>query len=266
MELEIVFGKSSSKKYKMIVNTCRKFPFYFENELEHTLVIDYYVLKDYILQIEKVVRDIQSWKSTRFYLGGIKISSLQFHKALEIFFCSEKKCMNNEHCMQENGWGCRFLSSVSLRNNYSSIKGYWYDHGNVIGGQWTIDKPSLSAVLSEEAERELCYTCPFFVWEAIQEQVQKLPDNIIVDGTDECSWEWKYRDPPRGIKPYEIIGVTPKEEKGTFDFLWSYIKVLESSAPTDEYEMEILSLTKMLNGDSKKDIINYIKQHFENLV
>lgn len=260
MELEIVFGKSSSKKYNGIVNTCRNFPFYFENGTEHTLVIDYYVLKDFSEQIQEVVRNIQTWKSCRFYLGGIEINSLHFYKVLDVFFCSEEKRLNNDHCMQGNGWGCNFLSSVSLRNNYSSIKGYWYDYGNVIDAQWIIDKPSLLAALSEEAERKLCYACPYFLWESIQEEVQKLPDTVIVDGTDECSWKWKYRTPPIGIDPYEIIGVSPKEKKSDFGVLWEYIKVLETSLPKDDQEREILSLVKQVDITAKKAVIEYLKE------
>ena len=128
-----------------------------------------------------------------------------------------QKCVvSDEYCYEDMGWGCRFIESIALRQKSyypRHDKWSWYEIGGFAEDKWIVNKERITEILKDEIADKWLSLCSCFSIERVQHTVDVLPDSIEVTDSDNCKWEYKYREAPLGLNQTEIIGIRPKEEK-----------------------------------------------------
>lgn len=87
---------------------------------------------------------------------------------------------------------------------------HWYEFGHFVNDEWIIDKDSIFTNLKDESETKYIDICQHFTLTRLKNALNALPNKIIVTDSDDCEWEYKYRDAPLGMKQTEIIGIKPR--------------------------------------------------------
>ena len=180
----------------------------------NTVVIDEMELREKRLLIIGVLETVKHWTKSEFYIDGKAVTAIQIERLFSIVDCEGQKTnevVDRDYCYEGNGWGCKYLEEVSLRDRrYFGTNYYWYEFGCFEDGIWVVDKKRIKEIISSEANQKHLTLCRFFDESIIDNQIGLLPDTIEV--SDESEWVYKYREAPAGIKQTEIIGVMPKDK------------------------------------------------------
>lgn len=220
MQIKIVFYKNSSKYYDSCCLRCEKFDMYKCEKNKNTLIIFDEEIRLKRLIICDVLKIVNNWKKTEFYIDDVNVSVLEVEKIINLLSCEKAKIdeLVGDHCYALNGWGCNHLEQISFSDNkflyHSECKYYWYQFGYFKDNSWVIDKEKIKKTLKSEIDKKYLNFCKCFDIKRIYATVEKLPDIVKVDeNNNECRWQYVYKDAPAGMSKTEIIGVEPKKEE-----------------------------------------------------
>lgn len=246
MKIKIVFYKSSSKYYDPCCLQCESFDSYVSEKSVNTVEIEDEEIRLKSSVINSVLSTVKSWSKTEYYIDGKNSSALEIERVLKLLGCEKAKTEEvvGDHCYALGGWGCNQLEEISLSQDeysygyYSRSKYYWYQFGHFVDGIWNVDKDKIKKVLGDEAERKHLSFCIHFDIERVYSEVEKLPDTIVVEDTEDCGWQYVYRDAPAGMKQTEITGVEPKKEEKSYGggLSISFGDILKGKQQDDEEE------------------------------
>ncbi len=243
MQIKIVFFKSSSKYYDPCCLQCESFDNYISEKSQNTIELEDEEIKLKSSTINSVLLTVKNWSKTEYYIDGKKSSELEIERLIKMVDCEKAKTEEvvGDHCYVFGGWGCNKLEDISLCQDeypygyYNRSKYYWYQFGHFEDGIWNVDKDKIMKVLKDEAERKHLSFCKHFDINRVYSEVNKLPDTIVVEDTDDCGWQYVYRDAPAGMKQTEITGVEPKKEGHSYGGGFSYnIRSMQKEKQQDE--------------------------------
>lgn len=220
MQVKIVFYKSSSKYYDSCCLQCEHFKSYVNEKNVNTVTLEDDEIREKSACIRSVFEIIKNWSKSEYYIDGEKTTFERINAILDLVYCeiAKEKEVVGDHCFDDNGWGCNYLKEITLRGDsyYFWQKYFWYEFGSFQNGVWTIDKDRIKSTIKEEAKTKHLDFCKFFNINRIYAEIEKLPEQIVVDENDQtCEWQYKYRDAPAGMRETEIIGVIPKESSNS---------------------------------------------------
>lgn len=218
MTLGIVFYKSSSKYYDPTCSKCERFDSYVCEKNKNALQLDIEEVKSNIALFIEILDAVRNWSKTEYYLDDNMVSLQAFDSIVSVLRC-ENKCkqciVQDEFCYSEEGWGCKHLNSIALRQpSYYSYHNsrLWYEIGHFEDDKWIVDKPRILEILKKEICEKQLSACGCFELARIENAIQVLPSSITITDDEECEWEYKYREAPLGLKQTEIIGIMPREK------------------------------------------------------
>ena len=228
MTIKIVFYKSSSKYYDSACLRCESIGTYTQDKNVNTLCVDIVDVKEKMQHFYGIVETVKNWNKTEFYIDDKKTTVQKVESLSQVLHCENEchKCIaTDEFCYGEMGWGCKFIDSISFRQKpYYARHGRWswYEIGHFEDNKWVVEKERILEMLTNEVSSKYLSACSYFDLDRVEQAVKKtLPDFIEVTETDECKWEYKYREAPLGLTQTEIIGIQPKEtnsHSGGFGF------------------------------------------------
>ncbi len=218
MVLRIVFFKSSSKYYDPTCLKCERFESYSRDKNQNILQLEIEEIRNNLTIFNEILDAVKNWSKTEYYLDNTKVTSQTIDSIVSLLRC-ESKCnqciIADEHCYDDEGWGCKFISSIALRQpayySYNSRR-LWYEIGHFENDTWIVDKDRILEIIKREISDKHLSLCGFFDLSRIEKAVQVLPVEIAISDDDECEWEYKYREAPLGLKQTEIIGIKPREK------------------------------------------------------
>jgi AAA+ superfamily predicted ATPase len=123
-------------------------------------------------------------------------------KCNEEYFAS---IFQDEHCSISSelvGWGCRFLTSISLdlpktSYNLGGKNRYWFQFGFFENETiWKIDKSKIKEILLREVEQACLESCSVFKKDEVLQKIETLPEEI--DLNDSVSWAVEYKEEVQG--------------------------------------------------------------------
>ena len=197
MQIKIVFFKSSSKYYDPCCLQCESFDNYISEKSQNTIELEDEEIKLKSSTINSVLLTVKNWSKTEYYIDGKKSSELEIERLIKMVDCEKAKTEEvvGDHCYVFGGWGCNKLEDISLCQDeypygyYNRSKYYWYQFGHFEDGIWNVDKDKIMKVLKDEAERKHLSFCKHFDINRVYSEVNKLPDTIVVEDTDDCGWQ-----------------------------------------------------------------------------
>jgi hypothetical protein len=142
---------------------------------------------------------------------------------MTIISCS-KKYTNATHCQISDdchGWGCKHLLGIGFENScYQFI--HWYSFGRFSDDyeRFIINKKQIGDRLSQEAELLKLSKCPHFNPQAVQNNIDSLPEEILIDGKN---WTLMESDGViTGIAPFAELNLNLIDGE-KWDDMWSEI-------------------------------------------
>lgn len=222
--IKIIIYKSSSKYYNQVCLFCEKFNNYSYTDDRNIIEIDLDEINEKRKQFNSIYDIIKNWQKTEYYINQNKVDKYELEKFIEIVDCDryyKKDEKDKEFCYSDSGWGCRFINSISLRDSNFRYRYYdrvnvWYEYGHFENGIWIIDKETIKNKIYSEIEEKNLKVCSHFDISRIDESISLLPNQIEVNESEECKWEYKYRESPMGLEQTEIIGIRPKLEEDNY--------------------------------------------------
>jgi transitional endoplasmic reticulum ATPase len=202
LELEVIFGKSSSPNYKKVINLSKKFsdfqPASEENPLNIIKITTVNELRDKYYKLESILEIIKSWKTSEFVLDNEKIDFREVREIFKILECSKgysKSIIPENYCKiwgEKEGWGCKHLTAVERhQEKYSYYYGrttFWYQFGHFLSRNiWKIDKAKLKKAVKREVELKRIYLCSQFDFEKVNDIIRSLPEKIYLRKSDAWS-------------------------------------------------------------------------------
>ena len=217
MTIKIVFYKSSSKYYNSVCLQSEEIGEYNQNKSINSLTISLDVLRNKYTAVQSLFEIIRHWSKTEYYIDDRSVGLEGMANLLSVVGCEfehEDSEWPEEYCYGECGWGCKYISSISLRRNvrygYNTIK-KWYEFGWFSEGVWNLDKNRMLEVLKRDIQQHHLESCVHFNMSRIMQALNSFPDIIDVENSED--WEYKYREAPMGMKQTEVIGIQPKEHR-----------------------------------------------------
>jgi len=128
-------------------------------------------------------------------------------------------CWISDDC---HGWGCKYLLGIGFENScYQFI--HWYSFGQFSNNhtKWIVDKKLIRDKLVQESELLKLSKCPHFNFQAVQDKINSLPDEILIDGENWTIMESK--GIITGIAPFAELNLD-KEIDVNWDDMWREIK------------------------------------------
>lgn len=219
MQIKIIFYKTSSKYYDQCCLQCEKFDEYISESKKNTVTITDEEIRSKRTLIENVLNTVKNWSKTEMYIDEKNATFIEIERTLNLLNCEQKKMEEivGDHCYAFNGWGCNSLEEISFSEDeysfYSRCKYHWYQFGYFENSIWMVDKEKIKKIITNEIERKHLSFCKYFDINRVFREVDKLPDTIKVDeNSEECTWQYVYKDAPAGMIQTEIIGIKPKKE------------------------------------------------------
>lgn len=218
MTLGIVFYKSSSKYYDPTCSKCERFDSYVCEKNKNALKLNIEEIKSNIALFVEILEAVRNWSKTEYYLDDNIVTLQTFNSIISVLRCDlqcKQSIIQDEFCYSEEGWGCKHLNSIALRqpSYYSYHNGrLWYEIGHFENDKWIVDKTRILEILKKEITEKHLSICRCFDLTRIENAIQVLPSSITVTDDEDCEWEYKYREAPLGLKQTEIIGITPREK------------------------------------------------------
>lgn len=271
MKIKIVFYKSSSKYYDSACLRCEGIGAYSQDKNVNTLVVDIADIKKDAHQFFGIVDTVKNWSKTEFYINDEQTTAQKIESLLPIIHC-ENNCSNciaiDEHCYEDMGWGCKFIESIALRQKsyYSRYgKWSWYEIGHFKADTWVVDKARILDMLTREITDKHLSICSHFAIERVKNAVNVLPDFIEVSETDECKWEYKYREAPLGLNQTEIIGIKTKETSSNSSGFGFSISIGGKSADDAEDQIQKKTVPSVTFADigGIDEIVQQIREVIE---
>ena len=218
--IKLIIYKSSSKYYDQVCLICEKFNSYSYTEEKNVLEIDLSEFKEKRNEFNSIYNIIKNWQKTEYYINNNKVNKYELEKFIEIIDCDNYYKLDNkdeEFCYSDYGWGCRFINSILLRDSdyryrYYDRDNVWYQFGHFENEIWVVDKDAIKKKIYSEIKEKNLKLCSHFDISRIDKSISLLPDKIVVEETEECKWEYKYRESPMGLEQTEIIGIKPKSD------------------------------------------------------
>ena len=196
--LEIHFAKSTSKKFNEVIRYAKKFPNFEEgnpNVLRFERIDEIFTQWDDFNHLFHVVK---TWSGTSVIYGTAPLTP--YRKLSEWFYAIQelKYCYNFQQtaydkkafCADGGDWSCKRLHSIArFLNQHFCV--FWYKYGHFKDkNTWVIEKNQIKIVLIEEAKQKRIDSCPAFNRDALFDQIDLLPDELIID---DIYWKVVYR-------------------------------------------------------------------------
>lgn len=232
MEVKIVFYKSSSKYYDQVCLKCEKFEKFIYQDNCNILKLNIEEIINNSNELHSIIEIIKNWTKTRFYIDEKNISLYQLQDFFSVIKCADNY-NEDEYCYAEEGWGCKYISSIFLRkekyNNYYYSGKSWFEYGYFNNEIWIVDKDKIKNKIYCEIEEKNLKVCKYFDINKIDKSIDLLPDKIEIKDDENCKWEYKYRESPIGLEQTEIIGIKPKKkEENEFRNIFSVKGLLDN--------------------------------------
>ena len=217
--VKIVFYKSSSRYYDQACLISETFNNYSKINDQNIIQIDIDEINEKRKEFNSVCDIIKNWHKTEYFINEKKVNKYEIEKLLDVIDCARyNNNEDDEYCYSDCGWGCKFIESISLRNNgyrynnYYAKSNAWYEYGHFENNTWIIDKELIKNKIYKEIKEKNLETCEHFDISKIDKSIALLPEKIEVSDSSDCKWEYKYRESPMGLEQTEIIGIKPKED------------------------------------------------------
>ncbi len=175
---------------------------------------------DRFVSLLKIVR---GWKHTRLAVDGKPAPGSAIDRLIAIGECFQRQRRSGNRFHYCSGFdprhapmyfGCRRLTSVDRivpRNGEQRASGRaWYRHGEMRGESFLIDKGRVLSMLVDEGREKLVAACPAFSHDAVAQEVESLPREIL-PGRDR---RWVREDMPDGTPGVAMRAVLRAADHG----------------------------------------------------
>ncbi len=136
--------------------------------------------------VSSLLHAIDKWRGFEIYYKGRLCMVNKEYRRLFYALQDIRQCYHNhddppdyEKC--NPGWGCDYVSYISLGINSPGVK-KWYTYGHLVEPDtWVIDKNKILAEVQIEIGRKHLTVCPAFPATRIQKVIDQLPDSFTLD-------------------------------------------------------------------------------------
>lgn len=190
--LQISFGHSKSKNFSKALEIANNIGGVMDKGIMTITLHDYELLSAHEA-LSPLIQIIANWKNVKatYKNREVDLYKFVFQVWRNVVDCSQERnqTWNTRHCwnnIDQEGWGCKQLNPFSRHlygnGEYKRSNRFWYNFGNFVKPSlWKINKRLIFETLMKEAEQLNLILCPFFEKEKIRQQVNLLPDSIVVD-------------------------------------------------------------------------------------
>lgn len=207
--LRIRFGKSPSSLYPAAVEIAESFGDNYTYNSKTKITEVYISNKEIFTQYHSILElygIIYNWKSASFKLDEIDLRKTDFDmiKSLRECYKVYEDAPYQKHCYIDSehfGWGCKYLNPVRLYLHHEDQRkpdsDYWYEYGHFEDNVWIVDKDRIRLQLDKHIENYLIFLCPAWSDERIDKVLEKIPDSIDLDKTE--NWDIIYEEVDTGF-------------------------------------------------------------------
>lgn len=186
--LKIQWEPSRSKQLKEVLRIANRFSD-FETDPYLLTIQDADELFGFWDDFSYLWHTVTKWRGARVWYNKkaiFPINNSPYYKLQDIYRCFYQGCKNEVdktgYCNFSN-WGCRQLRSVARGINWNSLGELrWYRFGHFEQEHiFRVDKDKIRRLLEEEADMKMLQICPQFLIEAIEVDLETIPDTIYID-------------------------------------------------------------------------------------
>lgn len=218
--------------------------------------------------IKLLCKFIAGSKSTSAYFRNRPINLyLLARKLTDIQSCASGQSTDRHTCYHKGsdaGWGCKYVTCIKKNLGKEVVKRntntYWYNFGYFNDkGEWMVDKELIRTVMFTQIEGDGINLCPRFSTKRILDNIQNLPDVIIVDNVN---FKNQYRKDFIGstlsVIPENIVHIPalPKHEK------YEYEKSLKIKELEYLIGMQLLSGNELLKAKEQLLVLKGLHQEY----
>lgn len=230
--LKFTFPKSRAHLFPTLIDSCRKFDGFIEDETyeleiyEHEELLEQWETFKFIATMLPRVRDAKAFANGSPVVPFTTKLFTEIEDALH--FCYDMgydEELMPDHCVSE--WGCRLLKdSVSfVHDEFDDMLKNWGDFGKIEDGAWKLDKEKIFKALEKEAKEKKLELCPAFSISRVKHLIKLLPVYVDISktkwrliGTPPEMSTYANLNPPKFVEP-KPIDMTGKSMKEIDDFL-----------------------------------------------
>jgi hypothetical protein len=247
--IKLSFPHSKAKFFPDLLKRCESFDTFSKSDL-------------YQIEINEVSELLKNWSdfmviATR--LPKLKGSSAWlmdepvlpfkpefFYKIQDsLYYCYNEGYKQTSHqgLYCEGEWGCKQLNEMTKyhSDNRWDMARHWYRYGKFDGLIWKVDKGAIFHALRLESKNKKLNICPAFDIQKIKDEVDRLPDEIVLDDNWTILTRTEltvdgFKEVPFAIIPVDIdvydepiepVDWSTKSEKEINDFLDRWLKLKE---------------------------------------
>jgi hypothetical protein len=197
VRIMLSFGRSSSPNFKSAITLASSISGY---RVEGVGRDEKHVVEGWVRlssvgelrQIERLHSLVGNWKSSSFEVDGHTGDPRKnFRQVQEIADCFQERertrnrdsfCTGTPLYGYPTGFGCVHLSGPSPQNEWRRRRNTpWYEHGTLEDDNraFKVDKAQILTELHASNRVAICTKCPAFAWPRVEQEVDRLPDEIM---------------------------------------------------------------------------------------
>jgi hypothetical protein len=186
-QIDIYIPESKSRLYASVISRAKSTEYYDENTGLFSVpgLLKLFTVWD---DFRYIIWTSQKWAGFTVQINNRPVmpySNDYFYYLQDLYYCIRNRVVDEsgpEYCVQ-SGWGCRLVNGINRmigNTNYNVTP--WYKFGKFTNSEnWQINKTAIFTVLRTQAEETMCAYCPYFDINRTIQNIDSLPDNLILD-------------------------------------------------------------------------------------